>query len=84
MREETQIFRTDIQPAALAVATGQVFFTDNQLAERFQVSRNSIWRLVKTGQLPAPVKLFKSTTRWRLSDIEAFEAARAAASSKAG
>lgn len=61
-----------------------LYLSDNQLAARFGISRNSIWRLVKTGQLPAPIKLFKSTTRWRLSDIEAFEAARAAESSKAG
>ncbi|MGK2913909.1 MAG: helix-turn-helix transcriptional regulator [Porticoccaceae bacterium] len=59
-----------------------LYLSDNQLAARFGISRNSIWRLVKTGQLCAPVKLFKSTTRWKISDIETFEAARAAESRK--
>ncbi|MGK2915800.1 MAG: helix-turn-helix transcriptional regulator [Porticoccaceae bacterium] len=60
-----------------------LYLSDNQLATRFGISRNSIWRLVKTKQLPEPVRLFKSTTRWKLSDIEAFEAARAAESRQA-
>lgn len=62
----------------------QLYLSDIQLAARFGISRNSIWRLVKTGQLPEPIKLFKSTTRFRLADIEAFEAERAAQASKAG
>ena len=60
----------------------QLYLTDNQVATRFGISRNSIWRLVKTGQLPQPVRLFKNTIRWRLSDIEVFEAERAAAPNK--
>lgn len=57
-----------------------LYLTDNQLAARFGISRNSIWRLSKNGQLPPPVKLFKSTVRWTLSSIEQFEAERAAES----
>lgn len=62
----------------------QLYLSDNQLAARFGISRNSIWRLVKTGQLPEPIRLFKSTTRWRVADIEQFEAARIAESRQAG
>ena len=56
----------------------KIYLTDLQLAERYGISRNSVWRLSRTGELPAPVNLFKATTRWRLSEIEAFEAERAA------
>ncbi len=62
----------------------QLYFSDNQVAARFGISRNSVWRLAKIGQLPPPVRLFASTVRWRLSDIEQFEAARIAESRQAG
>lgn len=62
----------------------QTYLTDSQLAARFGISRNSIWRLTRTGQLPAPIKLFASTTRWKLSDIQAFEAEAEARTAKAG
>lgn len=65
-------------------ATNQAFLSDVQLAERFGISRVSIWRLAKTGELPAPVKLFRSTTRWRLADIEGFEAGLRSIHEKAG
>lgn len=60
-----------------------LFLTDRDIAARFSISRNSVWRLVKTGQLPAPIKLFAGSTRWKLSELEAFEAARAAESRQA-
>ena len=62
----------------------QLYLNDIQVAARFGISRNSVWRMVKTGQLPAPINLFKATTRWRLSDLEAFEAARAAEPRQSG
>jgi predicted DNA-binding transcriptional regulator AlpA len=60
------------------------YLTDNQLAARLQISRNSVWRLVKTGQLPQPIKLFASTTRWKLSDIQEFERAAEERTARAG
>lgn len=58
------------------------YLTDTQLAARFSNSRNTIWRWVREGRLPAPVKLALGTTRWRLVDIEKFEAERAAEAEK--
>ena len=72
-----------MQEEARSTYPTSLYLTDIQIAERFGISRNSVWRLARTGELPSPINLFRATTRWRLSDIESFEAARAAAS-KAG
>ncbi|WP_202962190.1 helix-turn-helix domain-containing protein [Salinisphaera shabanensis] len=49
---------------------------DRDLADRFLVSRNTIWRWAREGRLPQPVRLGPGCTRWRLSDVEAFVASR--------
>lgn len=49
------------------------FVTDRQLAERYGVSRASVWRWASTGQLPQPVAIGSGTTRWNLEDIERHE-----------
>lgn len=48
----------------------QVWAADTQLAELYGVSRATIWRWVKAGILPKPVKLSPGTTRWKLSEVE--------------
>lgn len=50
------------------------FLKDRQVAARLGISRPSLWRWVKDGRFPRPVKLGPAVTRWRLSDIEKFEA----------
>lgn len=49
-----------------------------QLATRYGVSVPSIWRWSREGDsnFPQPVRLSKCCTRWRLDDIEAWEASR--------
>lgn len=59
------------------------YLTDRDLAARFAVGRTTIWRWHAEGVLPLPVHLTPGTTRWRLIDIEAFEAKRLAASTAA-
>lgn len=56
------------------------YLTDRDLMARFGVARPTIWRWLADGILPRPVHLTPGTTRWRLADIEAFEAQRLAAS----
>lgn len=43
------------------------------------LSAASIWRMVKAGEFPAPVKLGPNSTAWRLSDVEAWAASRTTA-----
>lgn len=46
----------------------------SQVASRLNVSSATIWRWVRQDEFPAPVKLSRGTTRWRLSDIAEYEA----------
>lgn len=47
-----------------------------QVSARLGVSRATVWRWASAGLLPQPIKLGPNTTRWRLSDLVAMEAAR--------
>ncbi|MEX1235309.1 MAG: helix-turn-helix domain-containing protein [Roseovarius sp.] len=51
-----------------------LYLSVDQVAARFAVSKDSIWRWKREGDFPAAVKLGGTTTRWRLSDIEEWEA----------
>lgn len=59
------------------------FLSDRDLANRYSIGRTTVWRWLADGRLPPPVQLTPGTTRWRLIDIEAFEAKRLAASTAA-
>ncbi|MFX0541786.1 helix-turn-helix transcriptional regulator [Roseovarius sp. S4756] len=50
-----------------------VYLSAEQVAMRFGVSKDTIWRWRRDGDFPAAVKLGGTTTRWRLSDIEEWE-----------
>lgn len=58
------------------------YVSDAALAARYSVSRNTIWRWTEKGELPTPVKLSPGCTRWRLSDVEAWEAKQADGATK--
>jgi prophage regulatory protein len=48
-----------------------------QVAARYQVHRTTLWRWLKTDpSFPRPVTLSPGCTRWRLADLEAWEAAK--------
>ncbi len=49
------------------------FLRDTEVANRYSVSRPTIWRWVKEGRFPKPIKLGIGSTRWRYSDLEAWE-----------
>lgn len=52
----------------------QKYLTVKAVAERFGVSTPTVWRWLKTAQFPKPVKLSQGCTRWRISDLEQWEA----------
>lgn len=55
----------------------ETYLTDSQLAERFGVHRSTPWRWVKDLEgFPAPVKISPQCSRWKLSELLAWEAAR--------
>lgn len=55
------------------------YAADTDLAVHFGVSRATIWRWANEGSFPTPVKLSPQITRWKWSDVEAWEAAQSAA-----
>jgi prophage regulatory protein len=56
----------------------KTYLSDLQLAARYGVHRSTPWRWQNTDPtFPKPVKLSPQCTRWKLSEIEAWEAARA-------
>lgn len=52
------------------------FLSDKYLAARYEVARATVWRWVREGKFPAPVKIGSNCTRWRLADVEAWESAQ--------
>ncbi|WP_412551135.1 helix-turn-helix transcriptional regulator [Shimia sp. MIT910701] len=74
----------DLTPQQLAALEGQNadnlgdgerYLKDTEVAERFGIARQTVWKRVNQGYLPAPVKLPPNSTRWRLSSLLAFEKA---------
>lgn len=45
--------------------------TDLFLADRYSVSRATIWRWAKIGKLPPPQKIGENTSRWELAEADA-------------
>lgn len=50
------------------------YISDKYLANRLGVSRPTIWRWVRESIFPNPKRFSKGVTRWKLSDIEKWEA----------
>ncbi|WP_231365736.1 AlpA family transcriptional regulator [Thioalkalivibrio sp. ALMg3] len=50
-----------------------------RIAEREEVSPSTVWRWVRNGDFPQPVRLSPGCTRWRLEDVERWESERGAA-----
>lgn len=65
---------------ALALKQGpaRVLISDKDVAEMIGGSRATVWRRVKDGALPRPLK-FGGMTRWLLSEVEAAIAKQVAA-----
>ncbi|MEO7864000.1 MAG: AlpA family phage regulatory protein [Nitrospirales bacterium] len=51
-----------------------VYISDRANGARFKVSRATIWRWIKTRGFPQPIKFSPGCTRWKLADVEAWEA----------
>lgn len=56
-----------------------MFLSVKQVAARYAVSVETVWRWVREGEdFPRPVALSPGCTRWRVTDLEAWEATRSA------
>lgn len=54
--------------------TQSPFLKDHEVAERYRISRPTVWRWASADKLPKPVKLAEGATRWRLADLQSWEA----------
>ena len=54
------------------------------LTRRLGLSRATIFRNVKAGRFPAPIKISQRAIGWRIDDVEAWIAAQAAISKGQG
>jgi len=62
----------------MALLLVAVYLSDRQLGARFNVHHLTIRRWIKTDDtFPKPVRLTPGCTRWKLSEIEAWEVAKA-------
>lgn len=58
----------------------ETYLSDARLSARYGVHRTTPWRWAKTDPtLQQPVKMSPQCSRWKLSEIEAWESRRAAA-----
>jgi len=58
------------------MTTQTTFLKDTEACNRYGVARSTWWRWLSEGVIPAPVKIGPRATRWKLSDLEAWEAKR--------
>jgi len=60
----------------LTITQNTRFLSVTQMAERYSVSPDTVWRWTREGYIPAPIKINPQITRWRLDEVEARDAAR--------
>ena len=48
------------------------FIRVRQVIERLAISRTTLWRLIKKGEFPPPVKISKYASAWVDTDVEAY------------
>jgi prophage regulatory protein len=53
---------------------GLTFFSDKDLADRYRVHRSTIWRWIKEGRFPQPVKISPGCSRFSKDQVVAHEA----------
>lgn len=59
------------------MAETETFLSDADLAERYRISRASVWRWARCNPgFPPAVRLSPGCTRWRASEVRAWEAQR--------
>lgn len=68
----------------MALLLAEIYLSDRQLGARWAVHHLTPRRWLKTDDtFPKPVRLTPGCTRWKLSEIEAWERAKAAQPSAA-
>jgi prophage regulatory protein len=54
------------------------YLSDKQVADRYSIARQTVWSWLRNDpDFPKPIMLSAGCTRWKLAEIEAWEAAKA-------
>ena len=69
----------DQLPDSALVRESQLVKKPNNPAPVIPVSPSTLWRWVRLGQFPAPIRLSEKITAWRVGDIRAWLQSQAAA-----
>ena len=51
-----------------------LYLTVAQVAKRFGISTDTVWRWTRDGEFPIPWRMGPNTTGWKLSEVLDFEA----------
>ena len=46
--------------------------TSEQVANRLAISLRTVWRMVRAGKLPQPVRYNRKLVRWKAADVSAY------------
>lgn len=58
----------------MSILPKEVFYSVHDVAARYRISVNSVWRWTSHRKdFPNPIKIGPGCTRWRLTELEAFE-----------
>lgn len=49
------------------------YLTDLCVCKRYKISRSTLWRWIKVGHIPAPVRIGPRAVRWLLSELLIWE-----------
>lgn len=52
------------------------YVSDKFCSHRYEISRATWWRWVREGNAPKPYRFTSQCSRWKLSEIEAWEASQ--------
>lgn len=78
IKKSVQVVSTTINaPAGYTIPSGEneTYLTAIQVAQRLSIGKATVWRWTKYNEdFPNPIRFSKKATRWRLSDLIAFEA----------
>ncbi len=54
----------------------ELLLKDKEVARMIGVSRGTLWRMVKAGLFPPPIRVGTRAVRWRLSEVLEWIASR--------
>ncbi|WP_193085512.1 AlpA family phage regulatory protein [Halomonas sp. 3F2F] len=49
------------------------YLSDLCICKRYKISRSTLWRWIKDGHMPAPVRIGPRAVRWSLSALLSWE-----------